>query len=364
LGYFCDKLNSMKKISLLLTSCVFAFASHAQTPLALSGISYTQNFNSLGTGLPTGWTVWTFATSTSAGTAKSMTTQAGLPFQIAPDTSCAGLVVGGGFKNYPSANVINSTVNFCPGTSGSSTVSGTYSDRALGVRQVGYSNTSFGGSDSGAAFALILNNTTGLSNIQLSFKLQSLDSSSPRATTWRLDYGIAPTASGSPTTFTAVTTTGVMTTGGNTFSNNTITATLPAAVNNHTNVWIRIATLSATTGSGNRATTAIDDFSLTWTGTATDHTGVTDINGQAALSLCVLGDATSSEVSFVYYAEQAGDYNFAIYDLAGRMIRTTTVSSNGGQQRLNMAGLNLAPGMYIAKMFNGSNSSTAKVMVH
>jgi hypothetical protein len=346
----------MRKIALLFVTSLFALSTQAQTSVALSGTSYTQNFDALGTGLPTGWSVWTGATISSPGTVRTMPTQAGLPFQISPDTTtCAGLVVGGGFKNYPSADVINPGINFC--VSGTTTLSATYSDRALGVRQVGYTNTGFPASDSGAAFALQLTNTTGISNINVSFKLQSLDTSTPRVTTWKLDYGIGAT----PSSFTAVSTTGTMTTGGKVFSNNTVTAAMGTAVENQSSpVWIRIAALSYSSGSGTRPSTAIDDFTLTYNNT----TGVNDITANSGLLLNVVGEATTGKVTFAYNTQATGKYDLSIYDLSGRVVATQKVAVEAGYTQMTVSNLNLVSGMYIAKMSNEVNAAVVKVMVN
>ncbi|MES2702297.1 MAG: T9SS type A sorting domain-containing protein [Bacteroidota bacterium] len=344
----------MKRIVLLTALSFSAFVGIAQ--VTLTGTSYTQNFDALGVSTPTGWSVYTGATATGLGTLKSVTGAPGLPFHIAPDTSaCAGLVVGGGFKNYPSANVINPGVNFCP--AGSTTVSATYTDRALGVRQVSQTNGTFPGSDGGAAFALEIANTTNRTNLNLTFKLQSLDTSSPRTTTWIVDYGIGA----SPTSFTPATAVGTMVTGNKVFSNNTITVNFGSALDNKsTPVWIRVAALAGSTGSGNRPSTAIDDFTLTYTNSTA---AVYDMTATQQLSFNVLGAATSSNINFGVYCEEAGDYSLAIYDLAGRIIHTQSVQTKGGSESIVVSGLNLTSGMYIVRLTNGNSSAVAKVSV-
>src|SRR5690606_15477876 len=88
---------------------------------------------------------------------------------------------------------------------------------------------------------------------------------SVRTTTWIVDYGVGA----NPTVFTPVTTVGTMTTGNNIFGNNTITVDFGTALDNISGpVFIRIVTLDPTTGGGNRATTAIDNVNLTWSGSA------------------------------------------------------------------------------------------------
>lgn len=228
----------MKRIALLIASVAAGFAANAQ--LSLSGSSYTQNFDNIGNGLPAGWEVDSAATPTSKGVVMAFDT-----------TKTAWAVTTGKFKNF--AAKASFTVNNIPvATQAAAT------DRALGLRQVG-------ALDSMVAFELQINNTAGLTNFNLAFDLMSLDSTSPRTTTWGVDYGLGA----NPTTFTAVTPTGTMTTGGNTFASNHITVSFGSALNNQAApVWIRIVVPHKTTGSGNRSSVGLDNFSLTWTGTA------------------------------------------------------------------------------------------------
>jgi Secretion system C-terminal sorting domain len=197
---------------------------------------YVQNFDDLSTsGLPSGWSVRTGASATALGATAN--------FAVA---KVAWNNTAGNFKNVASADGL---------TSGSSSTDQSNStDRSLSVRQTG----AFG--DPGAAFVLQLANTAGRSNLSLSFKLQSLDISSIRAATWRVDYGIGAT----PSSFTTVATNpALITTGNSTFTNTNVTVNFGAALDNISdNVWIRIVTLTATTGSQNRPTTGIDDVSL------------------------------------------------------------------------------------------------------
>ena len=77
-------------------------------------------------------------------------------------------------------------------------------DRALSVRQT----AALG--DPGAAFVAQIANTTGYQSFSLAFQLQSLDASSQRATTWRVDYGFGAT----PTLFTDALASGTLAIGG------------------------------------------------------------------------------------------------------------------------------------------------------
>ena len=56
-----------------------------------------------------------------------------------------------------------------------------------------------------------------------------------------------------------------MQTGNHIFSNNAISVNFGNALDNQTGkVWIRVTTLSASTGSGNRASTAVDDVNISF----------------------------------------------------------------------------------------------------
>jgi hypothetical protein len=208
--------------------------------ITLGTSPYLIDFNAIGSGtgtLPTGVSVVTGASATNAGTAGNFIYQSEISLWNK---------TGSGFKNFASATGLNE------GSDSTAQVNST--NRALGVRQTA-------SADPGAGFVFQIGNTTGKNNLAMEFKLQSLDSSSPRQTTWIVDYALGD----NPTSFTPATTTGTMTTGNKMFSNNTISVTLPAAVSNQSQkVWIRIVTLSMTTGSGNRASTAIDDVKFTW----------------------------------------------------------------------------------------------------
>ncbi len=194
------------------------------------------NFNSVGTGLPAGVTVFTGATSTAFGNAGTFNSAVGL-----------WAATGAGFKNFASANGLTATAD--QATQDAAT------NRALGVRQ-----TSSTGYDPGASFVFQIANTTGKTNVQLQFLLQSLDNTIGRTTTWTVDYALGD----NPTSFTAATPTGTMTTAG-TFTNNTINVNFGGALDNKSQkVWIRVSTFSATTGSGSRPSTAIDDFRVSW----------------------------------------------------------------------------------------------------
>lgn len=208
--------------------------------VTLTGTSYTETFDGISSGLPTGWSSFTGATGTSLGTAIT-------PALSSTSTWAAST---GNFRNVASADGLNS--------SSSTSAQGTSTDRALAVRQTG----TFG--DPGAAFAVKLASTTGFQDFKLSLKLQSLDATSARTTTWAIQYGIGNT----PSSFTTVTTQDV---GGSVFSNNTVNYEFDLALDNIAQpVWVRIVALTASTGANTRPTTGLDDFSLTYTASNTN----------------------------------------------------------------------------------------------
>jgi hypothetical protein len=197
----------------------------------LAASPYVQNFNGIGAGLPSGITVRTGATVSATGTEAA--------FVTAPTTWSN---TAGAFKNFASGN------------NDQGVSQNTATDRAVGVRQVT-------GTDQGAAFVFQIANTSGKINFTLDFNLQSLDASSPRITTWRVDYGFGI----NPSSFVVPTTTGILTTGGNTFSNNPIHVDFGNTLDDQSGViTVRVVTVTPTSGSGNRASTGIDDFTLIW----------------------------------------------------------------------------------------------------
>lgn len=215
--------------------------------ITLTTSGQTINFDNIGTaGLPSGVYVKQDATSTDLGNEATV-------YNGNFNTGTAWNQSSLGFKNYASATGLTSSSDV--------NAQNAATNRALGVRQT---STVGSGGDPGAAFVFRLANTTGKTNLQMQFQLQSLDApaTAGRTTTWKVDYGIGNT----PTAFTTVTTNpATITTVNGTFSNVTVTANFGAALNNISQpVWIRIVALTPTTGGGSRASSAIDDVKFTW----------------------------------------------------------------------------------------------------
>ncbi|MFN4006038.1 MAG: DUF5689 domain-containing protein [Chitinophagaceae bacterium] len=209
-----------------------------------SGINLTTSpvtidFDGIGNGLPAGVTVKTGVSATSLGNDAVLTTALSLWSNVT-----------GAFKNFASADGLTSTSD--------QAAQDASSDRALGIRQTS------GVGDPGAAFVFEIANTTSRNNITMSFKLQNLDVAITRTTTWRLQYAIGDNPAAADFQD-IVNVTGNLIVGNSTFTSNNITAILPTAASNQsTKVWVRLVALTATSGSGSRPTTAIDDVVFTW----------------------------------------------------------------------------------------------------
>lgn len=219
---------------------VLITVKNAPAQVSLSGTSYQQNFNNLGSGLPAGWTVRTNASATRLGTAATFNAA-----KVSWGTAT------GQFANYAST--------FDDGTNvlGTATTAeqGGITNRCPGIRQT----LTFG--NPGAAFVLQVQNTVGFSNLVFSVDLNLL-SVQGYSTTWTIDYAVT---NGPPTNFTVL---GTYPDPG-TFGSNTVSYALDAVADNQSqNLWLRVIALSAATGSGSRDTFGIDNFVLNYEGPA------------------------------------------------------------------------------------------------
>ncbi len=218
---------------LRMTRADAALSSPVAVAPAMAMIPYVETFDSLGTGLPPGWTVRTGATATSLGTPVTFSTS---PVDWGN--------TGGAFKNFASANNAGFNATTPPATQDSAP------DRALGIRQTG----TFG--DPGAAFTY-QRDTTGETIDTISFDAQML-SVQPRSTTWTLEYGVGT----SPTSFVTLATYTDPGVWGNTNISVTLSPTQSADVSNKPSVFFRIVALAASSGSGARDSFGIDNFTL------------------------------------------------------------------------------------------------------
>ena len=216
--------------ALAVCAALMTFATTGWGQLTLpAGTSYTETFNSIGTALPTGWTVRTGATSSARGTSQAFA-----------NTSNTWADTGGSFKNLASAN---------GGSSSDTTATqNARTDRALGIRQTGtFANP-------GGSFELELASTTGKTGFGLSIKHQML-SVQARSTTWTVQYS---------TTGTSWTNLGTYTDPG-IWGSTTGSYSFGTAIDNLSGpVYIRVVALTASTGGSSNDTYAVDDFVLSW----------------------------------------------------------------------------------------------------
>ena len=222
-------------ITLFLSFFLLGGNMFGQVTLLTGTTSYTQNFDGIGAGLPAGWTIqgqdvpwnaaqtsWTFATSSARNFASF---NSGLPF------------------NAPMADQHAST------------------DRALGIRQTANNSDA-----AGTGFQFAIANTVGFVNFSLDFEMQSLDGREAvgRTVTWIVRYS----TNNGTTWNTATTLPATITTGGPvaevTFASTPVNVEFGNALDNVTsNVLIQIVT-AASTGTGSRPISAIDNFVLTF----------------------------------------------------------------------------------------------------
>ena len=206
------------------------------TTVDLTGVSYQEDFASLGEGLPTGWAIYTESTASDLGILNV--------FDPEPATWNE---LKGAFKNLAS---INSGLEF----GATAATQREASDRALGIRQSGELG------DPGAAFVFSLTNTEGFQDFQLSLEAQML-SVQDRSTSWTIDYRVGDEGNffplglyEDPDVF-GIT---LLRTGVELLEFND-------DINNQAEpVQIRFVALSGSTGQNRRDTIAIDNFRLTY----------------------------------------------------------------------------------------------------
>lgn len=298
------KTNLLKSI-IVAAFCTAMLNQTATAQLVLSGTSYFQNFNDIGSaGLPDGWQVRTNATSTSLGNLVTFNSSQVL----------WGSTVGQ-FANYASATN-NDGVPFV-GNEDAATQNAC-TNRAPGVRQT----AAFG--DPGAAFVLRIQDTLGLANFQFSADFMIL-SNAPRTTTWTIDYAVG----NNPSSFTAV---GTFPDPG-AFGATNLTFSFGNALDNQSeNVWIRIVALSASVGSGSRDIFAIDNFLLTWTGGSTTTNPVSIVSQPQSRTNNAGTTATftvgATGTAPIYYQWRKGDSNLQNGDrISGATSATLQITS-------------------------------------
>ena len=81
------------------------------------------------------------------------------------------------------------------------------------------------------------------------------------------------------------------------------------------------------------------------------------------LPLSVIGLCTTGQITLSYSAPAAGQYGVTIYDMTGRKVYSGEIAARAGTNSYTIDGLNLAGGMYLVKVGNGTVYGTAKAIV-
>jgi hypothetical protein len=325
----------MKKIFLSIFA-ILAFANlQTNAQYTLSGTSYTQDFDGIGAGLPSGWRVDSLVDK-NAGLGNDAI------FRFSSSVVSWSSTTRG-FKNVASADGLIAT--------STSTDQSASTDRALGARQV--SSSGWDGVDSLISMSFNMTNTAGLSNFNLSFKLQSLHEAGnvKRYSDWIVQYGIGA----SPTTFTTIATTPVTVTIDSNFSNTTVAVNFGTALDNITQpVWIRITPNSQSSGTGSRPMVGLDDFNLTWTGTAVNNTPQAVSFTPATGTTTVPPTTTTLQIDFDKNIT-IGTGNVTINnltDVTSQTIAASTCTATG--MNVTIPGVNLLAGKNYAVQYDST----------
>ncbi len=271
-----------------------------------SDVYYSENFNGIGSGLPTGWTVRTNASASSLGGSATFTTAA---------TNWGASSAG--FYNFASATGLAS--NSTTAAQDAST------NRALGTRPAG--GAPF---DPGASFTYAFS-TTGRVVSSISLDLMLLNSQT-RTNIWTLEYGIGS----NPTSFTSL---GTWTTPAawGTTSTNFTSSLFSTNLNDLSNLVFRVVNLSVSTGGGSRDAIAIDNFVINTLGVpiGSGTLGITEA-GSATFSGNILNNTAAT-----FTAASGGTATFS-----GAISGAGTLSKTGiGTVTLSGASANTFTGM-------------------
>lgn len=217
-----------------LSFAVIGFTVSGVAQITLTGTSYTQNFNQLASGLPTGWTVSTGATASGLG----MDVSANF---VTEKITWASATSSGLFRNTSSSNI---------GTSGDSTAQHANTDRALGWRPdlVG---------ERDGAITVVFANTTGFTHFSVSLDVFTFRDVAA-VTNLAFEYRVG--TSGSFTQLGSTYTTGAIF-GAATYS---FSGTALSSVSDQSQpVYFRLRGIGGS-GSAPRDGVAIDNFSLSY----------------------------------------------------------------------------------------------------
>lgn len=216
---------------------MLAAGTLASAQVNLTGISYTQNFNTLASGLPTGWSVRTSTTSGTLGNSASFT---------AATTTWAASTALTDFRNVASDNL---AFGSAAATQSADT------NRALGWRPLAAATDARSG-----AIMLTIADTTGFRDFSLHVHVFTGNDSAASSQTYLLEFRV-----GNSGNFTPLATYLTPTTGATGFNAQTFTAdaVMLSALNNQPDVVYFRLRGTATTGTS-LDSIALDDFSLSY----------------------------------------------------------------------------------------------------
>ncbi|MCU0787808.1 MAG: immunoglobulin domain-containing protein, partial [Verrucomicrobia bacterium] len=241
------KIRTLFLSALTSVLVLWLYQPSASAQRTLTGTNYTESFDGIAGGLPTGWTCRFNASAAEVGDE--------LPFTNGI-TTWSGATIG---LPYNMASVFNidpgTSLPFSAGTD--ATAQNNATNRAPGQRLSS-------GTDGETTWTLQIANTLGLADFVVSMDLLCLTTNS-RTGTWTVDYAVG----NAPVSFTPLGYLGdIIIDGTNAFgATNSGALVIPADANNQgQNLWIRLALLTDTAPSGGRDTYGIDNFVLNYTG--------------------------------------------------------------------------------------------------
>jgi hypothetical protein len=299
--------------------------------ITLETSPYTQNFNT--TTLPPGWTTRDKASTTFLGN------------NATPTTLNTWAETAGDFRFTASAKTPLTSVS-------TSETQNASTDRCLAVRPT----SKFG--DPGQAFTFQIANTLGFKDFNITFNAQLLDPNG-RTTSYIVEYGLGAT----PTIWTQVgsTFTDLGINGGSWGSTDISRSFGNTLDNKNTNVWIRISSLEASTGSGSRCTFGIDDVNLSWSMIVDSPANFTATTTSATqINLSATANANSDNIVVVsnttgsFYTPTNG---FAAGNAGDSFANGTIVYKGPALSITNHTGLNANTSYYYkAFAYDGANN--------
>jgi len=278
------------------------FGANAQM-LVLTGTNYSENFDGIGSGLPTGWSVRTGASTTSLGTSAAFSTAA----------AAWKAATAGTFANF-AATTNNDGTAFI--STEDATTQAAATNRAPGIR---LSN----GTSPGTAFVLGLSNTLGFTNFVVNLDILTLNTNS-RIYSWHVETAVGA----APASFTFL---------GkfidpNVWGSSHLSFALPSSIcDQGDNVWIRVAVITNAASTGSHDTFGIDNFSLAWS-VVPPSTNPPSISAQPAglnrnASASATFAVTASGSGALHYQWRKDDNDLADGgNISGVNISTLTVS--------------------------------------